>query len=90
MKNQEKITQLEKEIKNIDKVLFTLLILGIVEIIFTTFGVIDLNILSLLTITACSYLFFKHAKKRDTKDTMIRIYYAMELSEEEYDEKFSS
>ena len=90
MSNKEKITQLEKEIKNIDKILFILLIIGIAEIILTTFGIIDLNVLSLITISVCSYLFFEHVKKRSTKDTMIRIYYAMELSEEEYDEKFNN
>jgi len=90
MSNKEKITQLEKEIKNIDKILFILLIIGIAEIILTTFEIIDLNVLSLITISVCSYLFFQHAKKRNTKDTMIRIYYAMELSEEEYDEKFNN
>lgn len=90
MSNKEKINQLEKEIKNIDKALFILLAVGIGEISLTILGIIDLNIISFLTISVCSYLFFEHAKKRNVKDTMVRIHYAMELTEEEYDEKFNN
>jgi len=90
MSNQEKITQLEKEIKVIDNTLFVLLGLGLVEITLTTFGIIDLNILSFLTIAICSYLFFEQVKKRNLKDITLKIYYAMELTEEEYEEKFTT
>lgn len=90
MSNTEKITQLEKEIKNIDKALFILLTITLAETILTMFQIIDLNLLSFLTISVCSYLFFEHAKKRSVKDLMVKTYYAIELTEEEYEEKFNS
>ena len=90
MSNQEKITQLEKEIKVIDNTLFVLLGLGLVEITLTTFGIINLNILSFLTIAVCSYLFFEQVKKRQVKDITLKLFYAIELTEEEYEEKFNT
>lgn len=90
MSNKEKINKLEKELKVIDTTLAVLLGIGLIEIALTMFNLINLNLLSFLTITVCSYLFFEQVKKRNKKDITLRIYCALELTEEEYEEKFKN
>ena len=90
MSNKEKIERLEKEITIIDNTLTVLLSLGIIELILTIMGYIRFDFLSLGIMLACAILFIKYVKKRNVKDIMVRVYDAMELTEEEYQTKYKN
>ena len=88
MSYKEKIKKLEKEIVFIDSTFRVLLGLGIIELILTIMGYIRFDFLSLGIMITYVFLFIKYVKIRNLKDIMIRVYYALELTEEEYQEKF--
>jgi len=90
MSNKEKIEKIEKEIAIIDKTLTVLLSLGIIELILTIMGYIRFDFLSLGIMLTCVILFIKYVKKRNVKDIMVRVYDAMELTEEEYQTKYEN
>jgi hypothetical protein len=82
-----KIQSLENEIKSIDKILFVLMLLTLVESILVFFSYTELNIFSLLFIVATIILFRVNLKKRNNKDTLMRVYEAMD-DEEAFDKKY--
>ena len=84
---ETKINSLEKEIKSIDKILFTFMLMTLVESILVIFSITALNLLSLGIIIASIILFRINLKKRNTKETMMRIYEAMD-DEEKFDNKY--
>jgi hypothetical protein len=88
MSYKEKIKKLEKEIVFIDSTFRVLLGLGIIELILTIMGYIRFDFLSLGIMITYVFLFIKYVKIRNLKDIMIRVYYALELTEEEYQEKY--
>ncbi len=88
MSNKEKIKKLEKEIVVIDSTFRVLLGLGIIELILTIMGYIRFDFLSLGIMITYVFLFIKYVKIRDLKEIMIRVYYALELTEEEYQKKY--
>ena len=90
MSNKEKIEKLEKEITIINKTLIVFLIAGIVELILTIMGYIRFDFLSLGIMITCFFMFVKYVKKRNVKDVMVKIYDIMELTEEEYQEKYEN
>jgi hypothetical protein len=90
MSNKEKIERLEKELVIIDNTLTVLLSLGIIELILTIMGYIRFDFLSLGIMLTCAILFIKYVKKRNVKDIMVRVYDAMELTEEEYKTKYEN
>ena len=53
-------------------------------------GYISFNFLSLGIMVACVFLFIKYIQKRNIKDIMVRVYDAMELTEEEYQKKYKN
>jgi len=89
MSNKEKIKKLEKEIVFIDSTFRVLLGLGIIELILTIMGFIRFDFLSIGIMITYVFLFIKYVKIRDLKEIMIRVYYALELTEEEYQKKIS-
>lgn len=90
MSNKEKIKKVEKEIVVIDNTLKVLLGIGIIELILTIMGYIRFNFLSLGIMVTCVFLFIKYIQKRNIKDIMVRVYDAMELTEEEYQKKYKN
>lgn len=88
MSYKEKIKKLEKEIVFIDSTFRVLLGLGIIELILTIMGYIRFDFLSLGIMITYVFLFIKYVQIRNLKDIMIRVYYALELTEEEYQEKY--
>lgn len=90
MSYKEKIKKVEKEIVVIDNTLKVLLGIGIIELILTIMGYIRFNFLSLGIMVTCIFLFIKYIQKRNIKDIMVRVYDAMELTEEEYHEKYKN
>ena len=89
MSYKGKIKKLEKEIVIIDNTLKVLLGLGIIELILTIMGYIRFfDFLSLGIMITCVFLFIKYVQKRNIKEIMIRVYDAMELTEEEYQKKY--
>jgi len=88
MSYKEKIKKLEKEIVFIDSTFRVLLGLGIIGLILTIMGYIRFDFLSLGIMITYVFLFIKYVQIRDLKDIMIRVYYALELTEEEYQEKY--
>jgi hypothetical protein len=82
-----KIQSLENEIKSIDKILFVLMLLTLVESILVFFSYTELNIFSLSFIVATIILFRVNLKKRNNKDTLMRVYEAMD-DEEAFDKKY--
>jgi len=89
MSNKEKIKKLEKQIVFIDSTFRVLLGLGIIELILTIMGFIRFDFLSIGIMITYVFLFIKYVKIRDLKEIMIRVYYALELTEEEYQKKIS-
>lgn len=90
MSYKGKIKKLEKEIVIIDNTLKVLLGLGIIELILTIMGYIRFDFLSLGIMVTCVFLFIKYVQKRNIKDVMVRVYDAMELTEEEYQKKYKN
>jgi hypothetical protein len=88
MSYKEKIKKLEKEIVFIDSTFRVLLGLGIIELILAIMGYIRFDFLSLGIMITYVFLFIKYVQIRNLKDIMIRVYYALELTEEEYQEKY--
>ena len=90
MSYKGKIKKVEKEIVVIDNTLKVLLGIGIIELILTIMGYIRFNFLSLGIMVTCIFLFIKYIQKRNIKDIMVRVYDAMELTEEEYQKKYKN
>ena len=90
MSYKEKIKKVEKEIVVINNTLKVLLGIGIIELILTIMGYIRFDFLSLGIMVACVFLFIKYVQKRNIKDIMVRVYDAMELTEEEYQKKYKN
>ena len=90
MSYKGKIKKVEKEIVVIDNTLKVLLGIGIIELILTIMGYIRFDFLSLGIMVTCVFLFIKYVQKRNIKDIMVRVYDAMELTEEEYHEKYKN
>lgn len=90
MSYKEKIKKVEKEIVVIDNTLKVLLGIGIIELILTIMGYIRFDFLSLGIMVTCVFLFIKYVQKRNIKDIMVRVYDAMELTEEEYQKKYKN
>ena len=86
---KEEIKKLEKEIAIIDKTLTVLFAVGIIELIFTIMGCNRFDFLSLGIILTCAILFSRYFRKRNIKDIMLRIYDALELTEEELQTKYN-
>ena len=90
MSYNRKIKKIEKEIVVIDNTLKVLLGIGIIELILTIMGYIRFDFLSLGIMVTCVFLFIKYVQKRNIKDVMVRVYDAMELTEEEYQKKYKN
>lgn len=90
MSYKGKIKKIEKEIVVIDNTLKVLLGIGIIELILTIMGYIRFDFLSLGIMVTCVFLFIKYVQKRNIKDIMVRVYDAMELTEEEYQKKYKN
>lgn len=90
MSYKGKIKKIEKEIVVIDNTLKVLLGIGIIELILTIMGYIRFDFLSLGIMVTCVFLFIKYVQKRNIKDVMVRVYDAMELTEEEYQKKYEN
>ena len=90
MSYKGKIKKVEKEIVVIDNTLKVLLGIGIIELILTIMGYIRFNFLSLGIMVTCIFLFIKYVQKRNIKEIMVRVYDAMELTEEEYQKKYEN
>jgi hypothetical protein len=90
MSYKGKIKKVEKEIVVIDNTLKVLLGIGIIELILTIMGYIRFDFLSLGIMVTCVFLFIKYVQKRNIKDIMVRVYDAMELTEEEYQKKYKN
>lgn len=90
MSYKGKIKKVEKEIVVIDNTLKVLLGIGIIEVILTIMGYIRFDFLSLGIMVTCVFLFIKYVQKRNIKDVMVRVYDAMELTEEEYQKKYKN
>jgi hypothetical protein len=90
MSYKGKIKKVEKEIVVIDNTLKVLLGIGIIELILTIMGYIRFDFLSLGIMVTCVFLFIKYVQKRNIKDIMVRVYDAMELTEEEYKKKYKN
>lgn len=90
MESKEKIQKLEREIKSIDRILYTFLGIILVETILVLFSLVELNILSLGVIVTTIILFVKNAKNRDVKDTLLRVLEAIDdidAFEKKYEKK---
>ena len=90
MSYKGKIKKVEKEIVVIDNTLKVLLGIGIIELILTIMGYIRFDFLSLGIMVTCVFLFIKYVQKRNIKEIMVRVYDAMELTEEEYQKKYEN
>ena len=90
MSYKGKIKKVEKEIVVIDNTLKVLLGIGIIELILTIMGYIRFDFLSLGIMVTCVFLFIKYVQKRNIKDIMVRVYDAMELTEEECQKKYKN
>lgn len=90
MSYKGKIKKVEKEIVVINNTLKVLLGIGIIELILTIMGYIRFDFLSLGIMVTCVFLFIKYVQKRNIKDIMVRVYDAMELTEEEYQKKYKN
>ena len=90
MSYKGKSKKVEKEIVVIDNTLKVLLGIGIIELILTIMGLIRFDFLSIGIMITYVFLFIKYVKIRDLKDIMVRVYDAMELTEEEYQKKYKN
>jgi hypothetical protein len=90
MENKNKIQVLEKEIKSIDRILYTFLAIILIQSILVLLSITALNVISLGVIVGTIILFRKNVQNRNVKETMIRIYEAMDdidAFEEKYENK---
>jgi hypothetical protein len=90
METKNKIQVLEKEIKSIDRILYTFLAIILIQSILVLLSITALNAISLGVIVGTIILFRKNVQNRNVKETMIRIYEAMDdidAFEEKYENK---
>jgi hypothetical protein len=90
MKTKNKIQVLEKEIKSIDRILYTFLAIILIQSILVLLSITALNAISLGVIIGTIILFRKNVQNRNVKETMMRIYEAMDdidAFEEKYENK---
>jgi hypothetical protein len=90
MENKNKIQVLEKEIKSIDRILYAFLAIILIQSILVLLSITALNVISLGVIVGTIILFRKNVQNRNVKETMIRIYEAMDdidAFEEKYENK---
>jgi hypothetical protein len=89
METKNKIKVLEKEIKSIDKILYTFLAIILVQSILVLLSITALNAISLGVIIGTIILFRKNVQNRNVKETMMRIYEAMD-DVEAFEAKYES
>ena len=90
MENKNKIQVLEKEIKSIDRILYAFLAIILIQSILVLLSITALNAISLGVIVGTIILFRKNVQNRNVKETMMRIYEAMDdidAFEEKYENK---
>jgi hypothetical protein len=90
METKNKIQVLEKEIKSIDRILYTFLAIILIQSILVLLSITALNAISLGVIVGTIILFRKNVQNRNVKETMMRIYEAMDdidAFEEKYENK---
>jgi ABC-type siderophore export system fused ATPase/permease subunit len=90
METKNKIQVLEKEIKSIDRILYTFLAIILIQSILVLLSITTLNAISLGVIVGTIILFRKNVQNRNVKETMMRIYEAMDdidAFEEKYENK---
>jgi hypothetical protein len=90
METKNKIQVLEKEIKSIDRILYAFLAIILIQSILVLLSITALNVISLGVIVGTIILFRKNVQNRNVKETMIRIYEAMDdidAFEEKYENK---
>jgi hypothetical protein len=90
METKNKIQVLEKEIKSIDRILYTFLAIILIQSILVLLSITALNAISLGVIIGTIILFRKNVQNRNVKETMMRIYEAMDdidAFEEKYENK---
>jgi ABC-type siderophore export system fused ATPase/permease subunit len=90
MGTKNKIQVLEKEIKSIDRILYTFLAIILIQSILVLLSITALNAISLGVIVGTIILFRKNVQNRNVKETMMRIYEAMDdidAFEEKYENK---
>ena len=90
MENKNKIQVLEKEIKSIDRILYAFLAIILIQSILVLLSITALNVISLGVIVGTIILFRKNVQNRNVKETMMRIYEAMDdidAFEEKYENK---
>ena len=73
-----KIVELKKEIKLIDRILYTFLFILFSQLILILFSITTLNIISSGVIVGSIILFRKNVQNRNIKETMLRIYEALD------------
>lgn len=78
METKNKIQVLEKEIKSIDKILYAFLAIILTQSILVLLSITALNLISLGVIVGTIILFRKNVQNRNVKETMLRIYEAMD------------
>jgi hypothetical protein len=78
METKNKIQALEKEIKSIDKILYAFLAIILTQSILVLLSITALNLISLGVIVGTIILFRKNVQNRNVKETMLRIYEAMD------------
>ena len=89
METKNKIQVLEKEIKSIDKILYTFLAIILIQSILVLLSITALNAISLGVIIGTIILFRKNVQNRNVKETMMRIYEAMD-DVEAFEEKYEN
>jgi hypothetical protein len=89
METKNKIKVLEKEIKSIDKILYTFLAIILIQSILVLLSITALNAISLGVIIGTIILFRKNVQNRNVKETMMRIYEAMD-DVEAFEAKYES
>jgi ABC-type siderophore export system fused ATPase/permease subunit len=90
METKNKIQVLEKEIKSIDRILYSFLAIILIQSILVLLSITALNAISLGVIVGTIILFRKNVQNRNVKETMMRIYEAMDdidAFEEKYENK---
>jgi hypothetical protein len=88
MSNKEKAQQLEKEIRQIDFLIIVLMLISFGESTLAVLGIVDMDILSFVVITASLFLLFVNARKRSLKELTKRVHEAIYMTEEEYYTKY--
>jgi hypothetical protein len=73
-----KIIELKKEIKSIDRILYAFLAIILTQSILVLLSITALNLISLGVIVGSIILFRKNVQNRNIKETMLRIYEALD------------